>query len=197
MKSISIFATILLIGLSTFAEVNNNASAGGGSCNNTVFGGVDIWPWSVAQPFPWDNIEGYWKLGDDQLSFLNVRVLSSTNNRRILSLSIHSNGICSKPSAKGTGYIDITDKNVVRALILDGVYKYQLKLGMFDSRDVFLNDCSSNIMGLSIQVIARARKAGVPAPDVAAPLDPSVTEIRNLVLKKVAAGADKVCKKIN
>lgn len=194
MKSISIFATVFLMGLSSFAEVNNNASTANGSCNS-IFGGVDVWPWSVAQPFPWDNIEGYWKLGDDQLSFLNVRVLSSTNNRRILSLSIHSDGICSKPTAKGTGYIDITDKNVVRALILDGVYKYQLKLGMFDSRDVFLNDCTSNIMALSIQVIARARKAGVP--DVATPLDPSVTEIRNLVLKKAAPGIDKNCKKIN
>ena len=185
-----VFITIFNFVSVSLADSNNTST-----CDSIIQTGGDAWPWSVAQPFPWDNVAGYWQLGNDQSSFLSVRAMSSTKNRRILSLSVLSNGLCSKPSAKGTGYIDITDKNVVRALILDGVYKYQLKLGMFDSRDVFLNDCASNIMALSIQVIARAKKANVPS--AAVPLDPSVTETRNLVLKKLPAGVADACKKIN
>lgn len=189
MKTISMFVISSLISFSVIAQVNVNSCS-----DNKIQGGVDVWPWSVAQPFPWENIEGYWKLGDDNYNYIHARVLSSTKNRQILSLTVFDDGICDKPYAKGTGYIDITDKNVVRALVTDGVYKYQLKLGMFNSRDLTgQSRCAANVMALSIQVISRVKKANDPRAE--APLDPIVTEIRNTVLKKVALDADKACKK--
>lgn len=184
---------LIILMLTTFSisSVAFEGLSGGASCDKVQTGG-DAWPWSVAKPFPWDNIEGYWALGDEMSSYLTAHVLSTTNNRKILSLSVLDEGICSKPYAKGTGYIDITDKNIVRTLVNDGVFKYQLKLGMFDGRDVFgLNSCSNAIMGLSIQVISRVNKKN---STTSGPLDPSVTEIRNMVLKKVSIDVDNACK---
>lgn len=187
------FLIVLVLLIFNSASVSF-AAVDGSSCINIQAGG-DAWPWSVAKPFPWDNIQGYWKLGDDQSSYLSARVLSTTKNRKILSLSVLGEGLCSKAYAKGTGYVDVTEKNVVRALVSDGVYKYQLKLGMFDSRDlVTQNSCSPDVMAVSMQVIARAKKSN----DLnLVPLDPKVTETINMVLKKVTLDVDTACKKIN
>lgn len=197
MKTIFTLITVMLLSFSLHAQVEIGAIADGraGSCNGQPMGGVDILPWSFAQPFPWDNIQGFWKLGDDESSFLKATVLSSTNRRKILSLSVYGDGVCSKAYARGTGYIDVAEKNVVRALVADGTYKYQLKLGMFDSRDLTgVNSCSENIMAASMQVVGRARKADNTKQ---MPLDPSVTETHNMLLKKVTIDLGEACKKIN
>ncbi|MEK6629089.1 MAG: hypothetical protein AABY53_10725 [Bdellovibrionota bacterium] len=166
--------------------------ATGYACDTTPQGGVDYWPWSVAQPFPWDHIEGFWKLGEDPAIYLNAHVLSSNNNRKILSLSIHKDSVCSKSSAKGTGYIDAAEKNVVRALIGDGVYKYQLKIAMFDMRDIdWLYDCDKNVMAVSMQLISRGRRPRTQLPPI---FDTDDTETHNIMLKKVSPGAVSSCK---
>lgn len=185
MRNIIILISLVLFGFNTLAS--------GLMCDVARISGGDAWPWSIAKPFPWDNIQGYWKLGDDDHSYLFAKVLSTTNSRKILSLSVLDEGVCAKPYAKGTGYVDVTEKNVVRALVTDGVYKYQVKLGMFDSRDlVGQNSCSTNVMALSIQVIARMRKSFDP---VTGPLDPAITEMRSMVLKKVTINVDETCKR--
>ena len=186
MKTILILITALFFNMSAFA--------GGSTCSDTshTMGGVDVWPWSVAKPFPWDNIQGYWKLGDNNDSYIRARVLSTTKNRKILSLQLYGEGICSKPYAKGTGYVDVTEKNVVRALLSDGVYKYQLKLGMFDSRDIDGNFlCGQDIMAASMQVIDLATKS---ADGNSMPLDPNITETHNLMLKKSTVDPVNACK---
>lgn len=189
MKNTLILISLVFFGFATMAQPS---ISGGLMCDVARISGGDAWPWSIAKPFPWDNIQGYWKLGDDNYSYLSARVLSTTNSRKILSLSVLDDGVCAKPYAKGTGYVDVTEKNVVRALVTDGVYKYQMKLGMFDSRDLIgQNSCSTDIMALSIQVIARVRKSFDP---ITGPLDPSVSEMRNMVLKKVTINVDEACK---
>ncbi len=187
------FLIILPLVFLSFATMAQPSITSGMMCDDAHISGGDAWPWSIAKPFPWDNIQGYWKLGADNYSYLSAKVLSTTNSRKILSLSVLDDGVCAKPYAKGTGYVDVTEKNVVRALVSDGVFKYQVKLGMFDSRDLIgQNSCSTDIMALSIQVIARVRKTFDP---VAGPLDPSVTEMRNMVLKKVTINVDEACKR--
>lgn len=191
MKKIFIFS--LLLGFSFTAQANLNVN----SCSHSkIQDGVDIWPWSVAQPFPWDNIQGYWQLGDDQFSFLRAEVVNPTNKRKkILSLSIHDGGPCSAPIAKGTGYIHIAEKNVVVALITDGVYQYRLKIAKFNSSDITgLDGCPQNIVGVTAQVIGHVKKSNDKNLD---PIDPSITEPRNMVLKKTSANVDELCKKIN
>ncbi len=196
MKLITRCTISLLICFSATTYATAYATASANTCfDNGIQGGVDIWPWSVARPFPWGNIEGYWKLGDDQTTYLSAQVLSSTNKRKILSLNIHKDGFCSKPYAKGAGYIDATEKNVVRALLSDGTYKYQLKLAMFDGRDIIgFRECGQNIVGASLQVIARSKNSKITNPQ---PLDPAVTETQNMLLKKVTFDVIAACEKIN
>lgn len=192
MKSLKVLILSLVLSFSNVSQAQMWPFA----CeDNKTQGGVDIWPWLVAQPFPWDNIEGYWKLGDDSSSFLKAHVLSSTKNRKILSLAVYGEGLCSKPYAKGTGYIDVTEKNVVRALISDELYKYQLKMGMFDSRDVAgFADCNQNIMGVSMKLIGRSKRSRMPGP---MPLDPGFTEMKSMVLKKVSVDVIDACNKVH
>lgn len=162
--------------------------------SNVLKGGVDILPWSVVQPFPWDNIQGYWQLGDSNNVFIKARVLSSTNKRKILQLTVHTEGICSRPSARGTGYVDVTEKNVVRALISDHMYKYQFKMGLFDARDLQTSlalACKQNVVAVSVQVLGHSELSSRSG----APLDIGIKETQNLVLKKVASDPDSVCKK--
>ena len=198
MKTIFILITLLLVNMTAFAgneEVKNGSgSAIGSSCSDgtkLMSGGVDGWPWSCAKPFPWDIIQGYWKLSDNGDAYIKARVLSTNNNRKILALTFYADGICAKPSAKGTGYVDFAEKNVVRALLSDGVYKYQLKIGMFDTRDVVGLDISGqSIMAASMQVIERAQKSD----GAAAPLDPDIMETHNMMLKKATVDPVNSCK---
>lgn len=156
--------------------------------SRTSSGGVDAWPWSVAQPFPWSHIEGYWQVGDLKGSFIRARVLSSNPSRKILSVSVYDEGLCEKPYARGTGYIDATERNVVRALVSDGIYKYQLKFGLFNAEDVNADNltCGKSIMGFSMQIIGHQDRS---------PVKPELTQAMNAMLKKVTVDLPNLCKR--
>lgn len=194
MKLMKTMLTILLL---VFTTQFSNAE--GLACYDDVRqvmkgGGVDVWPWSYAKPFPWDNITGYWKLGEDDNSYIYLKVLSTTTRRKILNIQVYGDGICSKPYAKGTGYIDAGERNVVRSLLSDGNYRYQMKLAMFDARDLSdkVDTCGSKVMAASMQVIGRV---GRSHENDSMPLDPNITETHNMLLKKVPVDPDTACKK--
>jgi hypothetical protein len=66
---------------------------------------------------------------------------------------------------------------------------------MFDRRDVNgIISCSQNVMGVSMQVIGRAKNSDAPKQP---PIDPNVTEAYNMLLKKVTIDIGEVCKKTN
>ena len=180
MKAKNLLAVILIL-----LSFNLWASAAKVTCDNgqTLEGGVDILPWSVAKPFPWDNISGIWKLGDDSSSYVRAKVQSATNSRKILTLQIYGDGLCSKPYAKGTGYIDVTEKNVVRAILLDNNFRYQMKLGLFDARDLDSDgfQCTDKVLAVSMQIVGRADNVRSNAQ----PIDPGLTETHNMLLKKL------------
>ncbi len=167
------------------------------TCDDAVLqgGGIEPWPWSVAMPFPWDNISGWWRFGDDDSTYIRAVVQSTTKDRKLLKVYVYGDGVCSKPYASGTGYISIAEKNVVRSLMTDSSFKYQLKLGLFDARDI-LNTrvCShSKLMAASMQVISRVRKSVNSSAQ--ATTEPLPTEVRNILLKKVTGDPSIDCKK--
>jgi hypothetical protein len=174
-----------------------NAWAGSDSCgpvNTVIQGGVDILPWMVAKPFPWDDINGFWKLGDDAGSFVRAQVQSSTSKRKILTLQVYADGLCSRPYARGTGYIDVTEKNVVRAILVDSQYRYQMKLGLFNPKDLSMNAnlCTGNVMAVSMQVVGRSQYS---RDSSVRPIDASVMETHNMLLKKVTFDPSLGCQK--
>ncbi len=189
MKLISLISILLLVGLTSQASKAQLVCSDEG---NIIQGGVDILPWSVAKPFPWDNINGFWKLGDDEGSFVRAKVQSATTNRKILTLQVYGDGMCSKPYARGTGYIDVTEKNVVRAILFDNQYRYQMKLGLFDTRDIAFNanKCEARVMAAAMQIVGRSDKT---RDSVSRPIDPSITETQNMLLKKVKSDTSFIC----
>jgi hypothetical protein len=189
-KLISLLLVLLTVSFS--ANASKVANLYCGDEDGVIQGGVDILPWSVAKPFPWDNISGFWKLGDDSGSYVRAKVQSQTAARKILTLQVYGEGLCSRPYARGTGYIDATEKNVVRAILVDSQYRYQMKLGLFDSRDISAstNKCAEKVMAVSMQVVGRAATAGS-----AKPLDPSIMETHNMLLKKVTSDVNFNCQK--
>lgn len=193
MKLISLLLVLLMVSFQ--ANAVGVAKAAQLYCSDedgAIQGGVDILPWTVAKPFPWDNISGFWKLGDDAGSYVRAKVQSSTTARKILTLQVYGDGLCSRPYARGTGYIDATEKNVVRAILVDSQYRYQMKLGLFDSRDlsVSTNKCADRVMAVSMQVVGRAATGSVGRP-----IDPSIMETHNMLLKKVTSDTSFSCQK--
>lgn len=187
MKSILIALFALLTSLSVHAQSCDEASTLGRD-------GVDPWPWAIAQPFPWDNIQGFWKLGDDEGTYLKAVVSSQTaNDIKLLKITVYRDGVCSKPFAQGKGYINVAEKNVVQTIMSDQFYSYRFKLGLFAMRDLdnSLVRCNRRIMGASMQVIGHARRS----PEKGSPLDPDVTAVENMVLRKVDVDLTTACKK--
>lgn len=160
-------------------------------CSARIQGGIDNFPWSVARPFPWADIQGIWKLKDGIVPFyLKTRVIRTTSNRKILSLSVVSEGNCSSPIAQGVGYVDLSEKNVVRAIINDGTSKYQMKLALFDIKDLNIDTvgCEERILAASLQVIG-----SYPSPNKVSASSLNGTE--NIMLKKISDDLGSICKK--
>lgn len=167
-------------------------------CEAKIQGGVDIWPWSHAQPFPWNNIQGVWILRqNDSTTYLRARVIKTTNKIKQLNLAVYSENNCVKPIAKGSGYIDSSEKNVVRAFITDGKSKYQIKLAMFGPEDlkdmkVDMFGCDDNVMAASLKLIGSDSATRQCSSET---YFSSSTEIENILLKKVSDDFIINCKK--
>lgn len=213
MKTKFLFGLILTFGLSSFSKTpylsfpsifspKAHSSFLPGvprwqECNAKIQGGVDGFPWSIAKPFPWSDIQGIWKLRDGVVPFyLKAKVIRTTSNRKILNLSVISQGNCSRPIAQGLGYIDFSERNVVRAILNDGVEKYQLKLAAFSVRDLEIdsNSCGDNdVVVASIQLIGSVRNhrsALSSAPE-------GESEPENIMLKKTTDDIVSICRKLD
>lgn len=164
-------------------------------CNAKIQGGADGFPWSVAKPFPWADIQGVWKLRDGALPYyLKAKVIRTTSNRKILSLSVISVGSCSRPIAQGLGYVDFSERNVVRAIMNDGISKYQMKVASFDVRDLEIDSssCGDNVVVALIQPIGSIRNhRGL--------LHGSETEggSENIMLEKTTEDVATICRKLD
>jgi hypothetical protein len=200
MKHLNLFLGLLLtFGLhaNSFAGSDSLPPFSANECSAKVLGG-DTFPWSVAQPFPWADIQGVWKLREGTVPYyLKAKIIRTTTNRKILNLSIVSEGNCTKPVAQGVGYIDFSEKNVVRAIMNDGVSKYQMKLASFDVRDIALDRyvCGGdNIMVASLQPLGSFRNAKSSSNRSISEVDEDGAE--NLVLKKTTSDLNSICRKL-
>lgn len=163
-------------------------------CSTKIQGGVDGFPWSVARPFPWNDIQGVWKISDGTTTYLKARVINSTNNRKLLNLTLVDSADCSKPVAKGTGYVDFAEKNVVRAILSDDMYRYQVRLAEFDAKNLQIDAlaCGSTVMASSTQIIGfsgRRPKGQIDA------FPPEVAEPQNAMMKKISSDLNAICRK--
>lgn len=154
------------------------------TCNINTLGGIDLWPWRNAQPFPWNNIQGTWQVtGSKKPMYFVFKITKDSTARKIIDTRVYEDGdVCSKPSAKGIAYINANAKNTVRAQIADNQYKYLLKLAMFNSTDLNIDnaDCGDSVLGASKQIIGSNKPAG----SFDSFLKP--TDVDNFLLKKIS-----------
>lgn len=178
----------------SFPSISGNTGAQ--ECNAKIKGGgADGFPWSIARPFPWSDIQGVWKLRDGVNPFyLKAKVIRTTSNRKILSLSVITEGNCAKPIAQGLGYVDFSERNVVRAIMNDGIAKYQIKIASFDVRDLEMDayTCGEeSVVAASIQPIGSIRSSnrlGLRSTE-------GMTE--NVLLKKTTEDIATICRKLD
>jgi hypothetical protein len=181
-----IFAIVLMAGLCAKAIPQDQ------ECNYNIQG-IDFFPWSTAPlPFPWSDIQGVWKLSTDSSLYIKAKVVSSTKNRKILNLELVTSEHCSTPLAWGTGFVDVSEKNVVRAILSDGSYRYQLKLGKFESKALKIDArvCGESILAATVKVIGSNPK--ISTVSITEPSEPTT---QNMMLKKISSNLNAICKK--
>ena len=161
-----------------------------GSCGYNTQGGADTFPWSLAQPFPWDTIQGLWKVSDDADQVVRMRVVRQDQKVKHLSVDVLSRRLCSS-TMKGVGIITAAEKNVVRLSLTDSQGQTHLmKLAFFDTRDLQMDQ---NICGASVLAATVVHFEGEGEDDNG--LDPKPAEQSNMMLKKITDSTDFYCKK--
>lgn len=154
--------------------------------------GVGYLPWRYAQPFPWSNIQGTWQVaGSKKPLYFVFKITKDDTTRKIIDTRVYEDGsACNAPIAKGMAYIYANAKNTVRAQIADKDYKYLLKLAMFNTTDLNIEnaDCGESVLGASKQVIG-ATKSNSSGFDTY--LRPN--EVDNFLLKKVSSLLEYSC----
>ena len=161
------------------------------SCNIQAQGGVDAWPWHDAQPFPWDNIQGVWKLSTDSSKvYFKMRVTGENKKGKILNIVKFSTDNCSKHLATGVGFVGAFEKNVVRGILSDKQFRYQVTLGLFDTRQLSSDmlSCGNQVLAASVEVIGHKDTS-----DTA--IDKSESEVELMLLKKDPRTFEQICKR--
>lgn len=176
----------LIIGLLFMAGL---AQAEAPGCGLNTQGGVDIFPWSLAQPFPWDTIQGLWKVSDSPDQVIRMRVVRQDQNVKHLSVDVLSRKHCVGPLMKGHGIITAAEKNVVRLSLVDkqGITRL-MKLAVFNTNDLQMdsNLCGQKVLAASVIDIENDYDS---ADDLSNGLE------SNMMLKKITNSTDFYCRK--
>ncbi|MBC7741624.1 MAG: hypothetical protein H7061_05485 [Bdellovibrionaceae bacterium] len=175
-----------------------NVHAQGSACNINIKG-VDIFPLKndgqlaiAPLPLNWNELQGVWKLSTHSSVYLKARIINSNQKRKLISLTMVSPENCAKPVAIGTGYVDSLEQNVVRAVLTDSFYRYELKLGYFNSYDLKMDTlaCGQYVWAATVRIIGTSPGANIPFPT-----DSGGDSVRNLLLKKISSDLNAICKK--
>ena len=168
-----------------------SASYGQQTCNIQTQGGIDTWPWQHAEPFPWDNIQGVWKLNTDSSDvYFKMKVTGQNKKGKILNISKFSTKNCTKPLATGVGFVGTQEKNIVRGVISDKLLRYQITLGLFETKQLSddVVSCGDQVLAASMEVIGQRGAYN-------SPIDPAAYQIELMVLKKVPRSFESICKR--
>ncbi len=187
-----LFTTFIIMG---FALQSETAKAAG--CNYDVLGG-EYFPWRNGEmtvtpmPLPWNEIQGIWRINEDPTVYLKARVASANKDRKLLSIDIMSVKSCSTQIASGTGYIDAGEQDVIRAVLTDGTYRYQFKLGLFSSTDLKMDtlNCGNSVWAATVKVVGTNPGSNTPLPT-----DKKTVAPHNMVLRKISSDLNSVCRK--
>jgi len=156
-------------------------------------GGVVVFPWSIAKPFPWTSIQGVWVVANATNIQSNLvfefKVTRSTEKMKQLFVQIYERDNCKKAYMRGVGIVNTSEKNVVRI----NMNNVLMKVGMFNTEDLEMDTytCGPKSLGATFYRLVDN--------DDRITYDTSVgainTEESNMILKKVSNASQYRCKK--
>ena len=183
-----ILAVILVFCANVFAQNTN-------TCSSTTFpasgGGVTVWPWSLAKPFPWTSIQGVWTaVGADKSNLVfEFKVTRSTDKIKQLFVEIYNREDCKKAYMRGVGVVNADQKNVVRV----NMNNVLMKLAMFNTADLEMdaNSCGTKTLGATFYRLTEPEDSFYENSSGST----NASQSSNIVLKKVSNANLNRCKK--
>ncbi|WP_413292274.1 hypothetical protein ACLSU7_12790 [Bdellovibrio sp. HCB185ZH] len=110
------------------------------------------WPWTLAQPFPWDDIQGLWKVEQDNyVSYFAFKVVKQASGGRQL-LVRQIDGETRRVLAEGPGFE--RDNIVFAQMTSCGGATYRLKLTSFKREDSPQPPVMGNLYTGSVMVLS-------------------------------------------
>jgi hypothetical protein len=111
------------------------------------------WPWSLAQPFPWEDIQGLWKVETgDYVSYFAFKVVKQkASGGRLLQVK-QIDGNTRKVLAEGPGFE--TGQMVLAQMTSCGGGTYSVKLTSFKREDSPQPPLMSNLYKSSVMVLS-------------------------------------------
>jgi len=161
-------------------------------CGLNTLGGVDIFPWGSASPFLWSNIQGLWKIKDDNSLVFKFKVTRVSTSSKQLTVEIFNPklGKCDKPTMTGFGIINASEKNIVRLSVKDSAGKNSLlTLAWFnlDQLNVVGTNCNPDVLIASMISLTDDTSFNEYAPEQ--------NDDPKMMLKKITGTLDFYCKK--
>lgn len=193
MKQLALVLALVLSGVFAQAMDSLGRLTENPSCGYNKQGGpIDGFPWSLAQPFPWNSIQGLWKVSDSPDQVIRMKVVRQDQNAKHLSVDVLSRNECNGPLMKGVGIITAAEKNVVRLSLTDkDGQTYMMKLAMFNTVDLQMDKhvCGQSVLAASVLTLDNDDGED----DVGDNL--KTAEQSNMMLKKITSSTDFYCRK--
>ncbi|MBO9666769.1 MAG: hypothetical protein J7501_08125 [Bdellovibrio sp.] len=142
-----------LLVFSSFAYAGKRVSASDESIMPTNDDRWTTWPWSLAQPFPWEDIQGLWKVETgDYVSYFAFKVVKQkTSGGRQLEVK-QIDGTTRKVLATGPGFE--TGQMVLAQMTSCGGSTYRVRLTSFKPENSPQPPLMSNLYKGSVMVLS-------------------------------------------
>ena len=153
LRNVLILLLVTLTGLSAFAHVPNNCEV----VDEHVMPASDDrwvpWPWTLAQPFPWGDIQGFWKVEQNEfVSYFAFKVVrEKSTGIRQLQVTQYDGETCRVIS---TGVGIERNQKVLAQMTSRGGITYRVQLTSFDEKDSPIPPLRSNIPVPSVMVLS-------------------------------------------
>ncbi len=154
----------------------------------SIMGGVDVFPFSLAKPFQWSDIQGIWKVSGSENIVMKFRVIRQTEEVKQLEVQVYDRvKNCSEPFLKGKGFVSTDEPNIIRMSVGGKL----LTFAWFYPADLEMNpkDCGESVLVANfIDLNGRstaARNRG----------NLFTSESSNMMLKKITSSLYLYCRK--